>query len=660
LSLQRRLTLFFVVIVILPLAAAGVLAQRIFTDESAARAELALGPAIDAPVATYNERSSALDQRAAATVGRRLGRVLDSKKRPDIDDFLERFVGRNEIDFLILVTKKGEPLGSAQAPGAFVPGFDQPEPEEIAAEGPVGDGFVSTEIGIEIGRKTSTKKLIAGFWLDDSLLVGSETDTVELSIVSAGQIIASTLEFAGPREVNIPSDGPFETDLGGPVVAQSRPLAKDVALLATTSTQASGLSTPVLTPFAWLLLLALIATGVLGFLLARLITSPLEELAAGAQAIAEGNFERTIPVRSRDEVGRLAGAFNEMSARLRATVGELRSSRNQLQLAVRRVGETLRSTHDMTRIRRSIVNTAADAIGADAAALWAFSPTRQELLPAETRGLEFDLPPRVKLGAGIIGRVADDAVTVVLPSETSVERVSTEPDFPVVIATPVYTQDRVTGVLANYRREKPFTESDLETVKFLAEQGGSAIENVMLHEDTRRLSLTDGLTGVYNRRYLQMQARQTFATATRFGRQFSVLMLDLDRFKLVNDSHGHQRGDAVLVEFARRVDGTLREVDTFARYGGEEFVCLLSETGLHGAMATAQKIIDVIRDQPFGTGDEEKVRLTVSAGVATFPDHGASFIAVLEAADRALYLAKQEGRDRYRTAGQVAEDRTHA
>jgi two-component system, cell cycle response regulator len=661
LSLQRRLTLFFVVIVILPLAAAGVLAQRIFTDESAARAELALGPAIDAPIATYNERSSALNQRAAATVGRRLGRVLDSRKRPDIDDFLERFVGRNEIDFLILVTKKGEPLGSAQAPGAFVPGFDHPEPEEIAAGGPVGDGFVSTEIGIEIGRKTSTKKLIAGFWLDDALLVGSETDTVGLSIVSAGQIIASTLELAGPREVSIPSDGPFETDLGGPVVAQSRPLADDVALLATTSTQANGLSTPVLTPFAWLLLLALIATGVLGFLLARLITSPLEELAAGAQAIAEGNFERTIPVRSRDEVGRLAGAFNEMSARLRATVGELRSSRNQLQLAIRRVGETLRSTHDMTRIRRSIVNTAADAIGADAAALWAFSPTRQELLPAETRGLEFDLPPRVKLGAGIVGRVADDAVTLVLPSEkTSIERVSTEPDFPVVIATPVYTQDRVTGVLANYRQEKPFTESDLETVKFLAEQGGSAIENVMLHEDTRRLSLTDGLTGVYNRRYLQMQARQTFATATRFGRQFSVLMVDLDRFKLVNDSHGHQRGDAVLVEFARRVDGTLREVDTFVRYGGEEFVCLLSETGLHGAMATAQKIIDVIRDQPFGTGDEEKVQLTVSAGVATFPDHGASFIAVLEAADRGLYLAKQEGRDRYRTAGQVAENRTHA
>lgn len=661
-SLQRRLTLFFIVIVILPLGAAGVIAQEIFSDESVNRAERALAPALDAPVATFNERSSALEARAVVTVGRRLGRVLDSKRKTNIDDFLAGFVGRNEIDFLILVSVNGVPLGSARVPGNFVAGFEPPPLQEIAAGGPVGDGHVSKTIPIRIGNKTSTKQLIAGFWLDRDVLVGSVQDDVDLSIVSSGRAIASTLELEEPQKVEISSEGRFETELGGPVVAESRALGDDVAILATTSPDADGaLSTPVLTPFAWLLLLALIATAVLGFLLARLITSPLEELAAGAQAIAEGNFERTIPVRSRDEVGRLAGAFNEMSEKLRSTVGELRTSRNQLQLAINRVGETLRSTHDMTRIRRSIVETAADAIGADAAALWTFSPTRQELSPAETRGLHYDITPRVKLGTGIVGVVAEDAATVVLPSDkASTTRASMEPDYPIVIATPVYTQDRVTGVLANYRREKPFSDGDLETVKFLAEQGGSAIENVMLHEDTRRLSLTDGLTGVYNRRFLQMQARQTFATATRFGRQFSVVMLDLDRFKNVNDSHGHQRGDAVLVEFARRVDGTLREVDTFARYGGEEFVCLLSETGLHGAMATAQKIMDVIRDQPFGSGDEPKVLLTVSAGVATFPDHGGSFLAVLEAADKALYLAKQEGRDCYRHAGQVVGDRTHA
>jgi two-component system cell cycle response regulator len=663
LSLQRRLTLFFIVVVILPLAVVGILVQRIFANEVAERARGALGPALDAPVARFNERSSALDERAVTYVGKKLGRILKSRESDRVDRYLGTFVGDDGLDFLVVVSRNRVVLGSAQAPGDFVEGYELPTPQELADTGPLGDGFASTEVKMKIGGKKTDKKLIAGFWLDAGLLEGSQTEDVDLSVVASGRVIASTLALPSPQAVDVGSSaGRFKTKLAGDVIGEVRPVDGSVAFLATTPAGVSGaLSGPVLTPFVGLLVLALVATTGLGFLLARLISSPLEELSAAAQAIADGRFDRTIPVRSRDEVGRLATAFNEMSERLRVTVGELSASRDQLQLAVRRVGETLRSTHDMTRIRRSIVDTAADAVGADAAVLWTFTRTRQELTPVQTRGLKADEILPVKLGTGIVGSAADDAVTVVLPSENSrLQPAPGEPDFPVAIATPLYTQDRVSAILANYRREHPFTESDLETVRFLAEQGGSAIENVMLHEDTRRLSLTDGLTGVYNRRYLQMQARQTLATATRFGRQFSVVMLDLDRFKIVNDSQGHQRGDAVLIEFARRVDGTLREVDTFVRYGGEEFVCLLSETGLHGAMATAQKIIDVVRDEPFGGTDEERVRITVSAGVATYPDHGRSFNEVLEAADRALYAAKQEGRDRYCHAGQLAGDVTHA
>lgn len=662
LSLQRRLTLFFIVVVIVPLAVVGILVQRIFADEVARRGENALGPALDAPIATYNERAEALDARASTSVGNGLGRLLRSGNQQRLDAFLDSFVGTEEIDFLMVVTKNNVRLGTAQTVGEFLPGFEVPRAEELATTGPLGDGFVSTEIPITLGGRRIDKKLVAGFWLDEGLLVGSQTDAVDLSVVSDGRVIASTLDLPGPREVDASFKGTFRTNLSGEVIAEAQQIDDGLSFLATTPADVGGaLSGLVLKPFVGLLIVALLATAALGFLLARLISSPLEELSAAAQAIAQGRFDRTIPVRSRDEVGRLASAFNEMSERLRTTIGELSASRDQLQLAIRRVGETLRSTHDMSRIRRSIVETAADAVGADAAILWSFSSTRQELFAAETRGIEPSEVPSIKVGTGIVGTVADDAVTVVLPSEdASAVPVSGEPEYPVVIATPVLTQDRVSGVLAHYRRDNPFTRGDLETVQFLAEQGGSAIENVMLHEDTRRLSITDGLTGVYNRRYLQMQARQTLATATRFGRQFSVLMLDLDRFKLVNDSHGHQRGDAVLIEFARRVGGALREVDTFVRYGGEEFVCLLSETGLHGAMATAQKIIDVVRDEPFGGPDEAKVHITVSAGVATFPDHGRSFTQVLEAADRALYVAKQQGRDRYRHAGQVAGDVTHA
>jgi diguanylate cyclase (GGDEF)-like protein len=187
---------------------------------------------------------------------------------------------------------------------------------------------------------------------------------------------------------------------------------------------------------------------------------------------------------------------------------------------------------------------------------------------------------------------------------------------------------------------------DLETIIFLAEQGGVAIENVMLHEEARRLSLMDGLTGIWNRRFFQMQFRQVLATAQRFERPFSLLMLDLDRFKRVNDTHGHPRGDAILIEFARRVTGVLREVDTFARYGGEEFIVLLPETHLEGAKTTADKIWDVIRSTPFGSLDEEPIDLTVSIGVAAYPDHGENLTSLVDAADRALYHGKEQGRDR--------------
>jgi len=223
-----------------------------------------------------------------------------------------------------------------------------------------------------------------------------------------------------------------------------------------------------------------------------------------------------------------------------------------------------------------------------------------------------------------------------------------------MIAVPLYSEERITGVLAVYRRDadKVFTREELDTVTFLVEQGGLAIENVALHEEAQRLSLTDGLTGTWNRRYFQMQFRQGLATAHRFERPFSLLMLDLDRFKAINDTYGHQRGDATLIEVSQRVDGVLREVDTFARYGGEEFICLLSETDSYGAMTTAEKIRESIRTVPFGALGEEPINLTVSIGAASYPDHGDTFRSLVEAADQAMYRAKQEGRDRVRLAGE--------
>jgi diguanylate cyclase (GGDEF)-like protein len=653
LSLQRRLTLFFVVIVIVPLAATGFVVHRIVVSEMAERASFELGPALDAVVSVYNERSGALEIRVRYAVGGdRFALALRSENQDRIDAYLEDALSASDkIDFLAVAT--GDTfVGFASQPAHFAPGFETPDAEETILTGPVGAGFVRTQIPLSVRGTETDYDLVGGFWLDAGFLQEVSRESVVLNVVAGDQIIASTSSFDGPQEMEIRTDRDFVTQLDEPVTARAQEIGDGVAFVAATPNARGGaLSGQVLAWVAALFALALIATATLAYLLARIITRPLQELAEGAQAMAENRFGVQIAVRSRDEFGRLAIAFNDMSARLSETITQLQSSRDKLQMAIRRVGETLRSTHDLSQIRESIVNTASDAVGADAAVLWTFTPTRDELVPSVARGVDPDRLGRVQVGTGIVGLAAERALNVMVPSRRGGPRPAPgEPEFPAAIAAPIYTQDRVACVLVNYRRDAPFAEADLDTVRFLAEQGGVAIENVMLHEDAQRLSLTDGLTGVWNRRYFQMQFRQILATSMRFQRPFSILMLDLDRFKVVNDTYGHQTGDTILVEFARRVNETLREIDTFARYGGEEFVCLLSETALPGAMAAAEKILESIRDEEFGSSAGDQILLTVSIGVASYPEHGDSFRSLIGSADRALYRAKQEGRDCYRVA----------
>jgi diguanylate cyclase (GGDEF)-like protein len=130
----------------------------------------------------------------------------------------------------------------------------------------------------------------------------------------------------------------------------------------------------------------------------------------------------------------------------------------------------------------------------------------------------------------------------------------------------------------------------------------------------------------------------------------ALLMIDLDHFKSVNDRHGHQRGDEVLVEFARRVTGSVRDIDTFARYGGEEFVLILPETNLGGGLAVAEKLRLATHGTVFCDRGSDGVRLTISIGVACFPEHASAPEELLRAADEALYEAKLQGRDRVVTA----------
>ncbi len=653
-SLQRRLTLFFVLIVILPLAAAGFIVQRVISEEVNKRAVLAIRPALDATVSIYNDLLGSVERRLRASVAgeQKLVASVRGGDRQAVDAFLkEGLQGVEGLDFLLI--RRGDVIyGFRSTEGEFLPGFRQPAAEVInSAEGGAGAGFNRTApIQLSVARRGVVAEVIGGFWLDRELLAAGARSEVGLSIVANGEAVASTLDLREPVPVRVASEDPFETTIGEQVKAVATTFDGGMSIVASTPAgPIDATSQRVLSAMLGLLIFALIATSGLAYLLARLITQPLDELARGAIAISEGRFDYRIPVRSKDEVGQLASAFNEMTSRLSTTISELSLSRDQLQRSIQRVGETLRSTHDMGQLMESILNTAADAVRSDAAIFWAFTPTREELFASICRGCEVDPMLRLGVGEGAIGLVAERAKPVIIPAqESGGPRFSRhEPRFPVAVAVPIYSQDRIRGVLALYRHDprQHFTKQDLDMVTFLAEQGGTAIENVLLHEEAQRLSITDGLTGIWNRRYFQMQFRQILATATRFNRTFSVLMLDLDHFKKVNDTYGHRRGDAILVEFAQRVTTMVREVDTFARYGGEEFACLLTETDIKGATTTAEKIREAVRQEPFGTSEDTPLNLTVSAGIAAYPDHGDGYVALIEAADRALYRAKQTGRD---------------
>lgn len=181
-----------------------------------------------------------------------------------------------------------------------------------------------------------------------------------------------------------------------------------------------------------------------------------------------------------------------------------------------------------------------------------------------------------------------------------------------------------------------------------------AVENSQLYKLTKRLSITDELTGLFNYRYLQQRLDDEIERARRYGRSLSMLMLDADDFKKYNDTHGHVAGDIALAEIGTVLHAAVREIDVVCRYGGEEFAVLLPETDAEGAFVVAEKVREAVASHSFLDADGNRgVRLTVSIGLATYPASAADREELLRQADDALYNAKTTGRDRVRAPSGV-------
>jgi diguanylate cyclase (GGDEF)-like protein len=213
------------------------------------------------------------------------------------------------------------------------------------------------------------------------------------------------------------------------------------------------------------------------------------------------------------------------------------------------------------------------------------------------------------------------------------------------VAIPLRSGGHAFGVLAYYGRNVPFDDEDVDSLVVLVRLAETAIENSFLYEEAVRLSLTDGMTGLWNRRNFDLRLESELSRAVRFSEPFAVVFVELDQMKVVNDSYGHQAGDTVLIELARRLTEAVREVDVVARWGGDEFTLLLPKTGLAGALALAEKIRAAVANSPFEI-DTGSLDITISVGVAAYPEHGDAGKDLVAAADAAMYQAKARGRNR--------------
>lgn len=213
-------------------------------------------------------------------------------------------------------------------------------------------------------------------------------------------------------------------------------------------------------------------------------------------------------------------------------------------------------------------------------------------------------------------------------------------------AAPLMTENRVLGVLSvSAPAEKVFSTDDLHTLDIISGLAAVTLRNRLLFDRMEELAIRDGLTGLYVNRYFQERLAEEITRAEIHQGIFSVILLDVDFFKQVNDEYGHSAGDLVLKNIASAILRCIRSGETAARYGGEEFVILLPNADKKAAMHLAEKIRDEIQASRFVLRRVEGV-VTASLGVAHYPEDGITHDAIMGAADKNLYRAKKAGRNR--------------
>jgi diguanylate cyclase (GGDEF)-like protein len=319
------------------------------------------------------------------------------------------------------------------------------------------------------------------------------------------------------------------------------------------------------------------------------------------------------------------------------------------------IGKALTSSLDIGEVMHVILAKVSELLKPRNWSLLLKDPATGELYfhAAVGDGSDRLLGLRIKQGEGIAGWVAQHNLPLLVPDVHKDPRFAARFDVASrfhtssILCVPLAFKGLTLGVieLVNGEGDSVFAEEDLRILSTVAEFSAIAIENARNFHKVQELTVLDDHTGLFNSRHMKRQLELEVVRATRFGHPVSLIFFDLDHFKLVNDSHGHQAGSRVLHEVGKLLLRTLRSTDVPVRYGGDEFVILMPETSKDQAIAAGRRIAGEIAREPFLPGEKfGPLHLTASVGVAAFPDDAREPEALLRQADEAMYRVKAERR----------------
>lgn len=614
-SFRTRLTLFFLLIVVVPMVAVAALVTGVASDSATGKTDAALGEDLGVATALYNAHVS-----EALEIGKRIPDDQAVAAALAADD--ERRLGRvlREIAFERGLTT----LIFRDASGSGDVGFTS------------GD-FATARVNLQREDGTRAGQIVVSNLTRERFAREVTAATGEhVAVVASDGSMVGTLDV-DPEDVPEGSEGaelPGEDDVRIAAAELPGTAGYRVAIAAPADSGGFLASRPgVAFSILAFIALALLASG----LITRTLQGQIGSMLAAARRIGEGDFSGQVPVVGNDEMADLAREFNEMRDRLAAQMDQLRRQQRELEGSVTRIGEAFASGLDRQALLEILIETAVGACDADYGLIALSGRVGAE---AEV-GEPDEMLAEVALATE---RQAMSAQGAVQGDRDGVFALSSS------LGNVAITEEAL-GAMTVARAGRAFTMGERDVFLYLVGQAAASVENVALHELVSEQAVTDELTGLANNRAFRETLDKEAARAARFRHDLSLLILDIDDFKKVNDKYGHMQGDAVLRSIGSILDAESRAIDEPARYGGEEFVVALPETDPGGALEVAERIRGRIEQEPVprveGRG---KIKVTASLGVATMPAVGVEVADLFAAADAALYEAKRTGKNRVRVA----------